>query len=236
MKRLKIKIGQRFGNRIVIATKIKKSPQRTEQILLLQCKCGIKHWVNGSDARRSLSCRFCRFGYKKVGTRFGFRIVLAIQIRKKYGHLNRFAFVQCDCGHKTWIRSSTLSKNENTRCSRCFHKTCRLSVEIGQRFGSRVIVSAHQRKGQQIVLLRCDCGHEKQTRLSNLGRRNPIGCPSCAAIKTGNLYSHPNLTEAELQAILDLKIYKKQTLAALGGAYAKTAKTTKTSISRILKP
>jgi hypothetical protein len=112
------------------------------------------------------------------GTRYGKRTIV-----REDGHINihRAALVRCDCGGVDRVAIHQLRNGNTDGCWRCGVKSNRPAVQVGERFGSRVVTGeAPDSHGKQRVTVRCDCGTEGSVIYGVLIRDKPQKCPECA--------------------------------------------------------
>jgi hypothetical protein len=117
--------------------------------------------------------------------------------------------MQCDCGNKTWVEAYRVTHGQSQTCRQCTKVGSRnlLKVEIGTRFGSRIVLKTKLVKHSQYLLLECVCGEVRWVQASRV--REGSKCKLCVSVLKANRQFYPNLTEKELQRILKLKIFEK---------------------------
>lgn len=124
--------------------------------------------------------------------------------------------MRCDCGQKNWVGASSLWRHK--QCKKCSIAAAsaskKLVIPVGKIFGNRVVVEVKMSKGNQYCRMLCACGNETWVRGAILYAAQK--CKSCHSINIANKFHHPNLKNTELQQILGLSIYKKQSLRELG--------------------
>lgn len=178
------------------------------------CTCGSMPSVYGSNLTRGFTqrCLRCKAKAQKLkipqNARAGSRTVLKTTKRGR----RQYWLMQCDCGHKAWVEASRAARS--TKCINCWTKSFRLAIPLGKQYGSRVVLKTKIKRGIQWCLMQCDCGDEKWIIASqqNFSFKH---CKTCGNVKNANKMWRPHLTSRELQRLLDLHIYKKQSLKQL---------------------
>lgn len=124
MKKIDIKVGDKFGDWTVISTDV---PSRNKsRYVLCQCKCGKQSEINASALRtgKSSSCKSCAKRKKstilEIGNKYKYWTVLEGPIYKNY---TAYYKVKCDCGTEEYkLPIELLSKNSCFQCKKCAHK------------------------------------------------------------------------------------------------------------------
>ena len=132
MRKLDIKVGDKFGDWTVINTDV---PSRNKaRYIQCQCKCGAIKEINSSALRhgRSSSCKSCS---RRKGT-------IKLEINSRYKHWtviegpvykNSAAYykVKCDCGAEVYKSpKEILCKNSNFQCEKCAQKERALQTTL----------------------------------------------------------------------------------------------------------
>jgi hypothetical protein len=99
---------------------------------------------------------------------------------KKY----RMFELRCDCGNITEVSLDNLrKKNNSTKSCGCLKRKKKLDVQIGERFGNLTIIhlcdfdyTIHFSNRRRKVIVRCDCGTEKEVSYSNLKCNGQKSC------------------------------------------------------------
>ena len=132
MRKLDIKVGDKFGDWTVINTDV---PSRNKaRYIQCQCKCGVINEINASALRngKSSSCKSC--SARKRTTK--------LEIGSKYKHWtvisgpeykDSFAYykVKCDCGTEVYkLPSEILNKNKHFQCEKCAQRERALQTTL----------------------------------------------------------------------------------------------------------
>ena len=130
----------------------------------------------------------------EVGERFGRGVVTDADVRvpgKGNPHGTRAARLRCDCGNEYTATLGNLLATKRTPTGSCGCLHTFVTIETGQRYGRgvvidpdvRILVNGTARTSVRGARLRCDCGNEYETTLSNLRgtRRSAKSCGCLAA-------------------------------------------------------
>lgn len=157
--------------------------------VLARCKCGEERVVlTKMLQRRGAYCNVCNPGRKrekfyKPGEVYGPWTVLGEVEGYQYpsGYWARQIRVRCQCGEEVVVVPSQLRKS--TQCRKC---TRTIEIEVGQRFGSLVVLNP-EIPGRKVrkALLRCDCGSEVEKIPGYLTSGNVNSC-GCRKYRTGS--------------------------------------------------
>lgn len=166
--------GQAFGR--LTAVRSTQDRQRGEVVWECRCSCGKETLVASGDLRsgRVKSCGCLQKeqqiqngkqnGNDLTGQRFG-RLVAVKATEKRY-HGSVIWECRCDCGNRSFVRSSYLRSGRSKSCG-CWHSEHAASFGLrtmmdltGQRFGRLVAVRPTERRvGSSVVWeCKCDCG------------------------------------------------------------------------------
>lgn len=222
-RRVKIPHNFRIGFRTIIKTEMRRKHSLSYQYWLMRCPCGAENWAKASSILnvKNTCCLQCK-GLKRrlpslVGKRYGSRTVIDTKITNG----KQLWLLLCDCGTKLWAYPGHVLRGKQHTCSKCASikngKNRRLRAVVGQRFGSRTIIEVSMRNKQTMLRLRCDCGKQSWRSASEVitRKRHCATCQSCAGKMSAEKQFHPNLTKKELQTLLNLHVYKKQSLKQL---------------------
>jgi|ERR1700722_18187193 len=94
---------------------------------------------------------------------------------------HRFYVVRCDCGNEREINGSHLRKRKRHICKKCSCEK-RKSEVINKRFGKwTVLKEVEKRHGNnnRVLLVRCDCGTERETLAHTLTLGKSTQCFKC---------------------------------------------------------
>ena len=124
MRKLDIKVGDKFGDWTVISTDVPS--KNKSRYILCQCKCGYIGEINASALRngRSSRCKSCAQRKEttilEIGSKYKHWTVLEGPI---YKNSTAYYKVRCDCGTEAYkLPIELLSKDRDFQCEKCAHK------------------------------------------------------------------------------------------------------------------
>ena len=132
MRKLDIKVGDKFGDWTVINTDV---PSRNKaRYVQCQCKCGAINEINTSALRtgKSSSCKSCsarkRTAKLEIGSKYKHWTVIS---GPEYINSTAYYKVRCDCGTEAYkLPIELLSKNREFQCEKCAQKERALQTTI----------------------------------------------------------------------------------------------------------
>ena len=132
MRKLDIKVGDKFGDWTVINTDI---PSRNKaRYIQCQCKCGAVNEINASALRngKSSSCKSCsarkRTAKLEIGSKYKHWTVIDGPI---YRNSTAYYKVRCDCGTEAYkLPIELLYENRDFQCEKCAQRERALQTTL----------------------------------------------------------------------------------------------------------
>lgn len=221
IRRVSVSVGEKHGPRVIVKTEMRSKNGKRRNWCLMHCVCGRESWVIATDLKNKRTCIRCH--NKSIGLSLRAKLPSNRQIgsrtiiQQKMKSRNQWWLLLCMCGDKRWVASGHARRHK--ACPKCqckeTGKKLRKVSALGTIFGGRAVIKTRIRNNNTEFLMKCPCGHERWVLGGTLRTNRALHCNSCCNVIIGNKRFHPSLESQELQQILDLHIYKKQSLKQL---------------------
>ena len=147
MRKLDIKVGDKFGDWTVINTDI---PSRNKaRYIQCQCKCGAINEINASALRngKSSSCKSCssrkRTTKLEIGSKYKHWTVIEGPV---YRNSTAYYKVKCDCGTEAYkLPIELLYENRDFQCEKCAQKERALQTTLANGRVGDLTLTEHTR-------------------------------------------------------------------------------------------